>query len=120
MSEAKHTKGEWVYEMGMHSKKHPESTFGFLIKGEGKKPPICSIGIYVREVGIIDPSSSFATPDVIKQHFTPEEAEANAKLISCAPELLFQLRQAQLILKVIDSKNPAIKQMETVIQKATT
>lgn len=48
-----------------------------------------------------------------------EEAEANAKLIAAAPELLEQLEQAKIILEIIDPENPAIQQMESVIKKAT-
>lgn len=46
-------------------------------------------------------------------------AQWNAKLIAVAPDLLFQVQQAKTILEIIDPENPAIKQMDAVIKKAT-
>jgi len=48
-----------------------------------------------------------------------ETTEANAKLIAAAPELFSQVQQAKVILEAIDPENPAIKQMEKVLIKAT-
>ena len=45
--------------------------------------------------------------------------KSHAKLIASAPLLLANLEQAKVILEVIDSENPAIKQIEYAISQAT-
>jgi phosphoenolpyruvate carboxylase len=93
--ESKHTKGEWEV------KTYPTVGYPYFIKSEYTSAHIALIGLpYEGE-----------TPD--------EEAEANARLIAAAPELLEALKVCYKSLCTYGSHPIIEKQVEAAIQKAT-
>ena len=72
----KYTKGKVTAEVAKMRADQP--AFGFTIRIEGKKPPICGLGVYQPDVATVSPEYRKICPE----YFTPEEIEANANLIS--------------------------------------
>ena len=72
----KYTKGKVTAEVAKMRADQP--AFGFTIRIEGKKPPICGLGVYQPDVATVSPEYRKICPE----YFTPEEIEANAALIS--------------------------------------
>jgi len=73
--QVKHSPGPWTYTLGNYGARTP--TFGYSVKSESRDMPVSSAGVYVR--GTL-------------HDYTPEELEANARLIAAAPELYEALR----------------------------
>lgn len=99
MKELKHTPGPWVLGYRV-------TEFELTIFGADKKR-VCEMK-----------SFSDPKPELFNDPNT-EAADANAKLIAAAPELLANLQQCVIVLQVIDPKNPATKMAELAIKKAT-
>lgn len=90
MSTTQHTPGPWAFTF---AKWHPDGqTIGYTIEANG----VTVSGLAVATGTIVmPPSDSFYNPDI---HTTPEQAEANARLIAAAPELL------EILKELIDEK----------------
>jgi hypothetical protein len=111
----KHTSGEWRYEFAKWSKEAP--TNGFIIQSNGKD--IC--GLNVRTTAHIVPKND-AFFFVDNYSIEPEEAEANAKLIAAAPELLEALEKCLDELgcyRLSEEAFPVIEKAKAAIKKAT-
>lgn len=77
------TKTKTTVQVGSHTA-DKRSTFGFSIKAEGKKSPLVGAGVSMTERFILDPVQSDLNypADLIAEHYTIDEALANAELIS--------------------------------------
>ncbi len=84
MSEAKHTEGEWIADIA----KYPDGeVFGFAITVDGKDVFVASAGVATPPKALVL-AKAFRHLEFAEPFFTPEELEANARLIAAAPSLL--------------------------------
>ncbi len=93
MSEFKGTKGEWYYEESYDERYGPD--------------------IYIINTHMDNDVVEFAT---VWPGFDKQEAEANAKLISCAPDMLKELKY------ILDNSTMRVTdkyRLESLIKKAT-
>lgn len=80
----KHTPGPWEMKAAKWTNDPAEPIWGFSIQSGDKK--ICGLNVVINSR--IMPDEYFKNfPDFHREHFTSEEAEANAALIASAPTL---------------------------------
>lgn len=80
----KYTPGPWEMKAAKWTNDPAEPIWGFSIQSGDKK--ICGLNVVIDSR--IMPDEYFKNfPDFHKEHFTSEEAEANAALIASAPQL---------------------------------